>query len=290
MIHDALALPFVQRILIAGLLASIASGVMGTYVVVKRMASVSGGLAHAAFGGVGLGYLLGFDPLLGAAGFGLLSGLGVGIAYRRLASALDTSISMVWATGMAIGVVCIALAPGYAPDLTSYLFGSILFASWSYVALVALLDAVVLMVAVLFYHALQAACFDEEFSAVVGLPVDRLLLVLLALVALTVVMLIQVVGVILAIALLTVPAETARHWSHSLRGMMVRATLIGAACTTLGILLSFGLAQRFRFSVPTGPLIILLSITIYGVSRLARSLLRRRRQAARAGAAPVAAV
>jgi zinc transport system permease protein len=261
-----------QRILIAGLLASITAGVVGTFVVVKRMSSVTGGLAHAAFGGVGLGYLLGFDPMLGAAGFGLASGLGVGIAYRRLGSAMDTAISIFWSAGMALGVVFVALTPGYAPDLTSYLFGSILFASWKYVGLVALLDAGVVLLAVLLYRMFEAISFDEEFSSVVGVPVDGLLLLLLAVIALSVVTLIQVVGIILAIALLTIPAETARPWASSLRAMMVIAGAISAAATTAGILVSYGLSEAFALSVPSGPLVILISVALYGLSHALRRM------------------
>jgi zinc transport system permease protein len=271
---DALTLPFMQRILVAGLLASIAAGIVGTFVVVKRMSSVTGGLAHAAFGGVGLGYLLGFSPMLGAAGFGLLSGLGVGVAYRRLGSAMDTAISIFWSTGMALGIVFIALSPGYAPDLTSYLFGSILYASWSYVALVASLDAVIVLLTVLLYRAFEAVSFDEEFSTVVGVPVDGLLLLLLAVIALSVVTLIQVVGIILAIALLTIPAETARPWAASLRGMMVIAGAISAVSTTAGILASYGLSGAFDLSVPSGPLIILISVLLYGGSHALRRVVR----------------
>jgi zinc transport system permease protein len=271
-ILEALSLPFFQRALLAGLLASIAAGVVGTFVVVKRMSSVTGGLAHAAFGGVGLGYLVGFDPMLGAAGFGLASGVGVGLAYRRLGSAIDTAVSLFWSAGMALGVVFVGLAPGYAPDLTTYLFGSILFASWSYVGLVAALDALILLVTFALYRPLEAVSFDEEFSAVIGLPVDRLLLLLFALVALSVVTLIQVAGVILAIALLTIPAEMARPWSASLRGMMLRAGVVSAACTTLGMFGSYGISAAFGASVASGPLIILLTVAAYGGSRLALRL------------------
>lgn len=277
MILEALSLPFFQRVLLAGLLASISAGIVGTYVVVKKMSSVTGGLAHAAFGGVGLGYLVGFDPMLGAAGFGLLSGLGISVAYRRLGAAFDTAISIFWSVGMALGVLFIALSPGYAPDLTTYLFGSILFASWDYVALVAAVDCVILLTAVALYRPLEAVCFDEEFAAVLGLPVDRLLQLLLALVALAVVTLIQIVGIILAIALLTIPAETARHWSRSLRQMMVLASVIGASCTTLGVFGSYALADVFGLSVPSGPLIILLTVSAYACSRLLFALRRGRR-------------
>ena len=161
---EALSQPFFQRVVFAGLLASIACGIIGTFVVAKRIASISGGLAHAAFGGVGLGYLLDFNPMLGAAGFGLLGGLIVGLAYRRMHSGLDTLISMVWAIGMALGILFISAAPGYAPDLTSYLFGSLLFVPWDYLWIVAALDVVILATVVLLFKELQAVSFDEEFA------------------------------------------------------------------------------------------------------------------------------
>jgi zinc transport system permease protein len=274
MLLEALSLPFMQRVFVAALLASVAAGIVGTYVVVKRISSVTGGLAHAAFGGVGLGYLLGFNPMIGAAGFGLLSGLGIGIVYRRLGAGLDTAISMFWSAGMALGVVFVALTPGYAPDLTTYLFGSILFVSWQYVALVALLDAVILATTIVLYRAFEAVSFDEEFATVVGVPVDRLLLLLFALIALCVVTLIQVVGIILAIALLTVPAETARPWSSSLRQMMVLAGLVSAGCMLGGILLSYALSDLYDLSVPSGPLVILLAVTVYAGSAVALRLRR----------------
>lgn len=269
---EALNFPFFQRALAAGLLASVASGVLGTYVVVKRIASISGGLSHAAFGGVGLGYLLGFDPMLGAVGFGLVASIGVGLAYRRLRSGLDTLIAMVWAIGMALGVLFVALSPGYAPDLLSYLFGSLLFVPREYVVLVGVLDLVILLVVVSLFKELQAVVFDEEFSQVRGLPVELIFLTLLALTSLAVVTLIRVVGVILVIALLTLPAAIARQWSENLRGMMILATLIGAVCTTVGLLLSYELSDSFSISAPTGPLIIVLAAAGYGVSSVMQRL------------------
>ncbi len=269
---DALSLPFFQRVLLAGLLASIAAGIIGTYVVVKKIASITGGLSHAAFGGVGLGFLLGFDPMLGATGFGLLTALGIGFAYRHLRSALDTLISIVWSIGMALGILFVALAPGYAPDLTSYLFGSLLFVPWSYVVLVGVLDVVILATVALLFDQLQAVSFDEEFAEVVGVKVDTIFLVLLALTALAVVTLIRVAGVILAIALLTVPAAVARHWSDRLVHMMLLSTAVGAACTVAGLLLSYWLADAFDVSAPPGPLIILLATALYALSSLAQKL------------------
>jgi zinc transport system permease protein len=266
MIAEALSQPFFQRALLAALLASVAAGVVGTYVVVKRITSITGGLAHAAFGGVGLGVLLGFDPLLGATGFGLLAGLGVGAAYRRLGATLDTSISIVWSLGMALGILFIALAPGYAPDLTAYLFGSILFASWDYVWLVAGLDLAILVVTFALFDAFAAISFDEEHATVVGLPVGALWLVLLALVALSVVTLIRLVGVILAIALLTLPAAAARPWARGLGPMMTLATGLSVLASLGGLLGSYALSAQWQLSVPSGPLIIVVAVLLFGVS------------------------
>ncbi len=267
---DALDFPFFQRALVAGLLASVAGGVIGTFVMVRRMVSVAGGLSHAAFGGVGLGYFLGFSPMSGALGFGLLSGLGVGLAYRRLGSALDTLIAMVWAVGMALGMLFIALTPGYAPDLTSYLFGSLVLVSRDYIFLIAGVDLVVLVtVAVLFDH-LRATAFDEEFAEVAGEPVEGLFLILMGLTALTVVSLIRVVGVILVIALLSLPAAIAQQWSQGLKRMMVLAVLVSAFCTTCGLFLSFWLSSAWGLDAPAGPLIVLLAASLYGLSNAFR--------------------
>lgn len=271
---DALALPFFQRVMLAGLLASVACGVIGSYVVARRIASISGGLSHAAFGGVGLGYLAGFPPMLGAAGFGLAAGLIVGLAQRRLRSGLDTLIAMVWSVGMALGIVFVALAPGYAPDLLSYLFGSLLFVPWDYVFLVGVLDVVIVAVVARHHRVLEAVCFDEEFAEVSGVPAEAVFLGLLALTALAIVTLIRVVGVILAIALLTIPAATARPWVETLRAMMGVAVALCALCTSGGLLVSYALSEALGISVPPGPLVILLAAALYCGSGAARALRR----------------
>jgi zinc transport system permease protein len=274
---EALSLPFFQRVLIAGLLVSITCGIIGTYVVAKRITSISGGVSHAAFGGVGLGYLMGFDPMLGAAGFALATGLAIGLAYRRLRSGLDTLISMVWAVGMALGMLFIAATPGYTPDLTSYLFGSLLFVPWSYVGVVAVLDLVVIAAATLLYKEFQAVTFDEEFAEVTGVPAEAIFLLLLALSSLAIVTLIRVVGVILAIALLTVPAAVGRQWADSLKRMMAIAVVVSAGSTMAGLLGSYWLSSAAHVSAPPGPLSVLLASTIYGASFGLHALLRRRR-------------
>ena len=267
---EALEFPFFRRALLAGILASLACGVVGTFVVVKRIASVSGGLSHAAFGGVGLGYLLGFDPMIGAAGFALLSGSGAGFAYQRRFSGLDTLIAMVWAVGMALGIVFVSWTPGYAPDLLSFLFGSILYVTPSFLWIAAGIDLLVIGTTALLFKQLRAVTFDEEWSRIMGVRATLVFQILLAMVSLTVVTLIRLVGVILVIALLTIPAAIARQWSESLRSMMVLAAAIGAFCTTAGLFLAWWVSATFDAQTPTGPLIILVAVVLYGASALAR--------------------
>lgn len=267
---EALASPFFQRALIAGLLVSIACGIVGTYVVVKEISAISGGLAHAAFGGLGLGYVLGFSPMMGAAGFGLAAGVGIALAYRHLRQGLETLVMMVWSVGMALGLLLVASVPGYAPDLTSYLFGSLLFVSPTYLWVAAGLDLVLLALVLLLGRQLQGVAFDEEFAEVVGLPVDRLFVLLLGLVSLVVVLLIRVVGVLLVVALLTIPAATARHWAATLKGTMTLATVASAASVVGGLLLSSGLSSTAGLDLPTGPLVVLVAAAAFGLSAWSR--------------------
>jgi len=266
---EALALPFFQRVVLAGLLASVACGVVGSYVVAKRISTLAGGISNASFGGVGLGYWLGFSPMLGAAGFALLASLAIGVGWRRLGSGIDTMTSMVWALGMALGILFASLAPGYSPDLMSFLFGSLLFVPWEYVAVVAMLDVAILWAVWLLGKEFQAVTFDDEFAEVAGVPVERTFLFLLALTALAVVTLIRVVGVILAIALLTIPSMIGRHWSDSLGGMMAIAVPTCAACVLAGLFGSWALAEA-GLSLPPGPLVIVIAAAGHALSALAR--------------------
>jgi len=267
---EPLQYPFFVRALEVALLSGVACGVVGSYVVVKRIATISGGLSHAAFGGVGLGYLVGFDPMLGAALFALGSGAGLGAASRRLASGLDTLVAMVWSVGMALGILFVALAPGYAPDLMSYLFGSILLVPAHFVWIVAGLDLLILLVIGIWFRQFRAVAFDEEYAELVGLPVEWMLQGMLALTSLTVVVLIRVVGVILVIALLTIPAAVARQWVRSLSRMMILAGIIGTGCSVAGLYLAYWLSARLDVQTPTGPLIILIAAAVYGVSTIVR--------------------
>ena len=263
---EVLQYEFMQNALIAGLLAAVACGIVGVYIVVKKVVFISGGIAHASFGGIGLGYFLGINPVLGAMFFTLVSALSIGLVTRRTRLPEDTAIGILWSMGMALGIIFVGLAPGYAPDLFSYLFGNILTVPTFDLMLMLILDAVIITVVLLLYKEFLFLSFDEEFSTVAGVPTERLYLLLLCLVALTVVVLIRVVGIILVIALLTIPAALARQFTHSLKKMMLLAILAGAVFTFSGLWLSYLL------DLASGATIILVSGTVlficFGISRL----------------------
>jgi len=277
---DVLGLEFFRNALIAGVLASIACGIIGTYVVVRRMVSVSGGISHAAFGGIGLGYFLGIDPLLGAAGFTVAAALGVGTLQLRARQQMDTLIGAVWAAGMAIGILFVYLTPGFAPDLFSYLFGNILLVPRGDILLMGVLTAVIVAVVAVLYRELQAVTFDPDYAAVMNLPVERLSLLLLVLIALTVVMLIRVVGIILVIALLTLPAAISRLYTARVWTMMLLAVVLGIIFTVAGIALSYVI------DVPSGATIVLVSTLAYA-GALGAERLREGRGSESAAAASV---
>jgi zinc transport system permease protein len=238
---EALQYDFMKNALAAGVLAAVACGIVGVYVVVKRIVFISGGIAHASFGGVGLGFLLGINPVLGALFFTLASALGIGTLSRRTSLPEDTVIGIFWAVGMALGIIFIGLSPGYAVDLFSYLFGNILFVPTSDLVLMLVLDAVIALVVFLLYKEFMAVSFDEDFGIVVGVPVERLYLILLCLIALTVVVLIRVVGVILVIAMLTIPAAVAKQFTYNLKKMMFLSALLGIIFVLCGLWLSYEL-------------------------------------------------
>ncbi|MGB7512400.1 MAG: metal ABC transporter permease [Pelodictyon phaeoclathratiforme] len=239
MLQEIFAFEFMRNALLAALLSSVACGVIGTYVVVKKIGFISGGIAHTAFGGIGLGYYLGINPLLGVIPFSLAAALAIGMLSKKGKVAEDTAIGTFWAVGMAVGVLFIGLKPGYAPDLFSYLFGNILTVPSFDLWMILLLDLLIIAVVWLLGKEFLAISFDEEYAAVSGLQTTALYLVMLCLIALTVVVMVRVVGIVMVIALLTIPAAIARMLSRSLPGMMVRAVVLSAVFSILGLWLSF---------------------------------------------------
>lgn len=253
MIMEILQYEFMQRALIAGFLAAISCGIIGVYVVVKKMVFISGGISHASFGGIGLGYLLGINPILGVLFFAPLAALVMGLTIKRTKLPEDTAIGILWAMGWSLGVIFIGLTSGYTIDPFSYLIGNILIVPLSDLILMLILDIVIVITVFLLYKEFLAISFDEEFGEVVGVPVEVLYLLLLLLISLTVVVLIQVVGIILVIALLTIPAAAARQFTHSLSKMMFLSILLGTIFTTGGLLISYEL------DIVPGATIVLIS-------------------------------
>lgn len=250
---EALQYEFMRNALLAGFLVSIACGVIGALVVVNRIVFISGGIAHAAYGGIGLGYYFGFSPVWGAVVFSILSALGMGAVQRRIRQRADTLIGVMWAVGMALGIVLLDLTPGYKADLMSYLFGSILTVPREELLLMLGLDLAIVAVVVLFYKEFLAISFDEAFAEVENVPVEALWMALLCLTALTVVVMMRVVGLILVIALLTIPAAIAGQFARDLKGMMALGSGLGVLFTTLGLWASYA------FNLTSGATIILVA-------------------------------
>jgi zinc transport system permease protein len=262
---------FLQQALLAGLLASIGCGLIGPFVVVKRITFLAGGIAHSVLGGMGAAVYFGLDPLLGALLAAVAAALLIGSVRLTWRTGEDTTIGALWAIGMAVGVIFISRTPGYATDLMSFLFGNILLVPTRELWFMAALDLLLLLAVLMFFRQFVAVAFDEEFARLRGVPVTFFYLLLLVLVAVTVVLMIQVVGLILVIALLTLPAAVAGQWTHSLSAMMLTAMLLGTALTGTGL----GLA--YAPDLPAGPTIILLAGGLYLLSAAAVHIRQRRR-------------
>ncbi len=265
---------FMQNALVAALLAGVLCGLVGVIIVEKRLVMMSGGIAHTAYGGVGLGYLLGFSPLLGAVLFSLGAAFGIGTLRRKNPTRTDVLISLFWSLGMAAGIVFVALAPGYPPDLNSYLFGNILTVTSADLWLMLGVTGVVVLLFFALYEDLRSYLFDETFAAVSGLFVRALEWIVLGLIALSVVVLLRVTGIMLAIALLTAPAATAARLTRRLFPRMLTAAGLSAAFAVLGLIVSF------YFNIPSGATVVALSVLTYAAVGITRTLWQRRRTSA----------
>ena len=249
---------FMLNALLTGLLASVACGLVGTYVVTRRITYLAGGIAHSVLGGMGAARYLAtvhgwpIHPLHGAVFGAITAALIIGWVSLRAREREDTVIGAIWAVGMATGILFIAATPGYNQDLMSYLFGNILMVSTSELYLIGALDLAVVGLAIVFYNQFQAVCFDEEFARVRGVNVEFYYLLLLCLTALTVVILITVVGLVMVIALLTLPVAVAGHFSRTLRQTMLWSIVLSMLFTTLGLGLSY------TPDLPAGAMIIMV--------------------------------
>jgi zinc transport system permease protein len=278
---DALADPqlsYLRYAVLTGLMASIAFGVVGTFVVARRITYIAGAVSHSCLGGIGAALFLqsavGWtwcDPMAGAVVAAVLAALTIGLVTLYAREREDTVIGALWAVGMAVGILFISSAPVYV-DPMSYLFGNIQFLGPRDFWFVVALDVVVLLLGGLFYHKLQAVCFDEEFARLRGVRVEVYYLLLLLLTALTVVLLLQVVGIVLMIALLTLPAAVAGRLGRKLWQMMALAVVLCA------LFVGGGLALSYPYNLPAGPTIIVLAGAVYLLSAVAAAVVGRLRR------------
>jgi len=257
MIKAVLNYAFLQNAVLSAVLASIVCGIMGTIIVEKKLVMMSGGIAHTSFGGIGLGYYLNIEPIIGAFFFSILAAVGVVTIRNKIQTEIDTLMGLFWAVGMALGILFISFTPGYPPDISSYLFGDILTVTRFDLGIMALLAAVIVVTVTALFNYWQAYLFDKEFMFVNGLNTSLFEYLLFILIALSIVILIKVVGIILVIALLTAPPAIAKLFTYDLKQMMELAVVIGAVISLIGLWISY------QFDISSGASIILLLAAIY---------------------------
>lgn len=262
---------FLQNALWAALLASIVCGIIGTIVVEKKLVMMSGGIAHTSFGGIGLGYLLKIEPILGAFLFSFLAALGIVNIRRKTNTQTDTIIGIFWSIGMALGLFFIALMPGYPPDLSSYLFGDILTVSTMDIKMMFILDTIVIFIIGVFYNYWKAYLFDEEFAQVLGVKVSWMEYIVFILIAFAIVVLLRVVGIILVIALLTIPPATARLFFNHLKSMMICSVVFSLFFCITGLIISY------YFDIPSGATIIILAGGVYILLSIVKNVFKKRK-------------
>lgn len=248
---------FFQNALIGSVLASIVCGLVGTYIVTRRLTFISGGITHASFGGIGIGVFLGVNPIVSAMVFSVLSAFGIQWLSRRGNVREDSAIAVFWAFGMSIGILFCFLTPGFVPDLPSFLFGSILTIESGNLWLLAALSIVTLFLFTAYYRMIVSTAFDPEFAHSQRLPVSLIEYVMMALIAMTIVSTLRMVGIVLAMSLLTIPQMTANLFTYNFGRIAACSILIGCIDCVIGLAMSYWL------NVPSGASIIFVSIVIY---------------------------
>lgn len=253
---------FFRNAVIGCLLASIVCGIVGTYIVTRRLVFISGGITHASFGGIGLGVYLGISPILGATAFAVASALGVRWLTDGRGVRQDSAIAIFWTLGMSVGIIFCYLTPGFITDMASYLFGSLLTIGVADIIILAVLAVVVLVVFAVFRRVIIAVAFDSDFARIQRLPVAVVEYGMMVLVAVTIVATLRMIGVVMVISLLTVPQVTANLFTHNYSTM----SLLSIAVSMMFCLVGF--AVSFWLSVPSGAAIILVSVIGYAFARI----------------------
>ncbi len=263
---DLLHYTFFQNALLGSLFASIACGIIGTYIVTRRLVFISGGITHASFGGIGLGLYAGISPILSAAVFSVLSAFGVEWLSKRKDMREDSAIAVFWTLGMALGIMFSFLSPGFAPDLSAYLFGNILTITAGDIYLLAGLSVLLGLFFILFINPILYVAFDREFARSQKIPVVLFEYVLMMFIALTIVSCLRMVGIVLAISLLTIPQMTANLFTFNFKRIIWLSILIGYIGCLGGLFISYFL------NVPSGASIIFFSIIIYTLCKTGKTI------------------
>lgn len=266
---DLLQYSFFQNALLGSLLASILCGLVGTYIVTRRLVFISGGLTHASFGGIGLGVFLGVNPIVSAMAFTMMSAFGVQWLSSRNEMREDSAIAIFWTLGMSIGVICSFLSPSFMPDLSSYLFGNILTITSMDIYILFFLTLMASVVFSFCFRPIMYVAFDREFARSQGISVVAIEYLLIGFIALTVVACLRMVGIVLVISLLTIPQSTANLLTLCYKKMMLYSIVIGYLSCLGGLLVSYFL------NVPSGACIIFVSILFYSVCKIITLLLKK---------------
>lgn len=266
---DLLQYAFFRNALFGSLLTAIACGIVGTYIVSRRLVFISGGITHASFGGLGLGFYLGMNPILMAMLFSVLSAFGVEWASKTQNVREDSAIAGIWSLGMALGVIFIFLTPGYAPNLSAYLFGNILTISAADIRWIAALVVVLVVVSALFLRDIIYVAFDRDFAVTQHLPVKVIEYMMMFFIAVTIVLSIRLVGIMLLMSLLTLPQITVNLFTSDFKKIIWGSILVGFLGCVSGLVLSYYL------NVPSGAFIILVLVVLFLTLKAIKSLIRR---------------
>lgn len=266
---DLLQYNFFQNALLGSLLTAIACGIVGTYIVSRRLVFISGGITHASFGGLGLGFYLGMNPILMAMLFSVLSAFGVEWASKTQNVREDSAIAGIWSLGMALGVIFIFLTPGYTPNLSAYLFGNILTIASSDILWIASLAGILILFFGLFLRTIVYVAFDRDFAVTQHLPVKGIEYALMFFIAVTIVLSIRLVGIMLLMSLLTLPQITVNLFTSDFRKIIWGSIGIGFAGCVAGLVLSYYL------NVPSGAFIILVLVLLFLILKTIKYLFRR---------------
>lgn len=259
---------FIVKGLLGAVFASITAGLAGTYIVTKRMVFLSGGITHASFGGIGVGYFLGINPVFGAAVFGIMSALGIEYLSVRQRIQEDSAIGMLWAFGMAVGIIFIYLTPGYSPNLMSYLFGSILTVTNADIMALGIMSLVLILYFIIFYRTIIYISFDEVFARTYSSYVDFFKYLTTALIALTIVLNIRMAGVVLVLSLLTIPPNIAMIFTRVYFRIVIWSVIAGFAGTASGYAISY------FAGIPAGATIIFTLVILWTLTKVTDHILK----------------